>query len=217
MTTKTLPEVRAGMQRIYRRFERWRKSHRGRLPIPEALWAVAAEVAREHGTYRIAKALRLEHNKLKRMVKSAKPAVRRTPAPPPAGFLELVAPLSSGPGLTECVIELEGPRGKMRIQWKGAAAPDLAGLSRALWESAWSRSHRRCASWWRSSRPMAGRASIRSPGCARTNSGQIPSRDACLYSGAVAGPRSVSWSMTARLAQKRLSQGRFVWWPTRPF
>jgi hypothetical protein len=52
--------------------------------------------------------------------------------------LELVAPqgVPSGPGLTECVIELQGPRGKMRIQWKGVTAPDLAGLSRALWESA---------------------------------------------------------------------------------
>jgi hypothetical protein len=50
----------------------------------------------------------------------------------------LIAPqgVTSGPGLTECVIEVEGPRGKMRIQWKGATAPDLAGLSRALWESA---------------------------------------------------------------------------------
>ncbi|HUB33714.1 MAG TPA: hypothetical protein VMA31_11815 [Bryobacteraceae bacterium] len=37
---------------------------------------------------------------------------------------------------TECLIELEGPRGKLRIQWKGATAPDLAGLSRVLWESA---------------------------------------------------------------------------------
>jgi hypothetical protein len=39
-------------------------------------------------------------------------------------------------GLAECLIELEGPRGKMRIQWKGATAPDLAGLSPVLWESA---------------------------------------------------------------------------------
>ena len=133
MASKTRPEIPVGMERIYRRFERWRKSHRGRLPIPAPLWAAAAEVAREHGLFRTAKTLRLEHNKLKRMVASAKPAVRRAP-PPPAGFLELVAP--AGPGLTECVIELEGPRGKMRIQWKGATAPDLAGLSRALWESA---------------------------------------------------------------------------------
>ena len=134
MTTKTLPEVPVGMQRIYRRFERWRRSRRGRSPIPAALWMAAAEVAREHGVFRTAKTLRLEYGKLKGMVASAKPAVRRAPAPPPAGFLELVAPQAVSP--TECVIELEGPRGKMRIQWKGAAAPDLAGLSRALWEPA---------------------------------------------------------------------------------
>jgi hypothetical protein len=131
MTTKTLPEVPVGMQRIYRRFERWRSSHRGRLPIPKGLWAAAAEVAREHGVFRTAKTLRLEHGKLKRMVASAKPTVRRAPAP--AGFLELVSPQAASP--TECVIELEGPRGKIRIQWKGTA-PDLAGLSRTLWESA---------------------------------------------------------------------------------
>jgi len=138
MTTETLPEVPVGMERIYRRFERWRSSHRGRQPIPAALWAAAAEVAREHGVFRTAKTLHLEHSKLKGMVKSTKPAARRAAAPPPAGFLELVAPqgVPSGPGLTECVIELQGPRGKMRIQWKGVTAPDLAGLSRALWESA---------------------------------------------------------------------------------
>lgn len=131
MTTKTLPEVPAGMQRIYRRFERWRSSHQGRRPVPEALWTSAAEVAREHGVFRTAKILRLEYAKLKRLMESTAP-VRRAPAP--AGFLEWVAPQAAG--LTECVIELEGPRGKMRIQWKGATPPDLAGLSRALWESA---------------------------------------------------------------------------------
>jgi hypothetical protein len=42
MTTKGVLEVPPGMQRIHRRFERWRSSHQGRLPIPEALWASAA-------------------------------------------------------------------------------------------------------------------------------------------------------------------------------
>ena len=136
MTIQTLPEVPTGMQTIYRRFERWRSSHRGRVPVPAALWASAAVVAREHGIFRTAKILRLEYGKLKRMAESATAAVRRTPAP--AEFLELVAlpGASSGPGQSECLIELEGPRGKMRIQWKGATAPDLAGLGRALWESA---------------------------------------------------------------------------------
>jgi hypothetical protein len=132
MTTKAVLEVPPGLQRIHRRFERWRSSHQGRLPIPEALWASAAAVAREHGVFRTAKILRLEYGKLKRMAESDAPA-RRALAPP-AEFLELVAPQTVG--LSECIIELEGPRGKMRIQWKGAAAPDLAGLSRALWESA---------------------------------------------------------------------------------
>jgi len=138
MSTKVLPddgEVPVGMRRVHRHFERWRKGHRARLPIPEALWASAAEVAREHGVFRTAKVLRLEYGKLKRMVESALPA---QPAGPPARFLELVPPqgVPSGPGLSECLIELEGPRGKIRIQWKGTTAPDLAGLSRALWESA---------------------------------------------------------------------------------
>ena len=136
MTHKTALEVPDGMQKVYRRFERWRSSHQGRLPIPKALWASAAEVAREHGVFRTAKILRLEYAKLKRMTRSATPVKRR--ATSPTEFLELVAPpvAPSGSGLAECVIELEGPRGKMRVQWKGAAAPDLAGLSRGLWESA---------------------------------------------------------------------------------
>src|ERR1035438_9073405 len=101
MTTKTVLEVPTGMQRIYRRFERWRSSHRGRLPIPKALWAAAAEVAREHGVFRTAKILHLEYGKLKRMAASATP-VRRA-STPPAAFLELVAPQGTpaGPVLTD--------------------------------------------------------------------------------------------------------------------
>jgi len=125
-------EIPAGMQRVCRRFERWRKGHKARLPIPEALWAAAAEAAREHGVFRAAKALHLEYGKLKRMVETRPAPVRPTMVP--ATFLELVPPQAVG--LTDCLIELEGPRGKMRIQWRGATAPDLAGLSRVLWESA---------------------------------------------------------------------------------
>ena len=124
-------DIPHGMRRVYRRFERWRSAHSGaRLPIPEPLWASAAAVAREHGVFHTAKVLRLEYGKLKRMVQSARP-IAKSAAP---AFVELVAPQTGG--LSECLIELEGPHGKMRIQWKGTTAPDLAGLSRALWERA---------------------------------------------------------------------------------
>jgi hypothetical protein len=140
-------DIPQNMQRVLRRFERWRGAHAGRLPIPERLWVAAVRLAREHGVFHTAKALRLEYGKLKRLLESASPAVKsrrtkgrrgarrggaRSFAPPPA-FVELMTTPTAG--LSECLIELEGRRGKMRIQWKGTSAPDLGGLSRALWES----------------------------------------------------------------------------------
>jgi hypothetical protein len=37
-------------------------------------------------------------------------------------------------GFSECVIELEGRRGKIRIQWKGVTASDLSQFSRMIME-----------------------------------------------------------------------------------
>jgi hypothetical protein len=132
---RTTPAVPTDLQELSGRFEDWRRTRRGKLPIPEPLWAAAAELARSHGVCHTAQVLRLEYKKLKQLTDGeagGKP-VRRRRAPTPATFVELAPP----PTMTaECVIELEGPRGKLRIQWKGATAPDLAGLSRVLWESA---------------------------------------------------------------------------------
>jgi len=132
MAAKEPFEIPVGMRRVCRRLERWRKEHKARLPIPEGLWASAAAVARQHGVFRTAKILRLEYGKLKRMAEAGPVAAR--PRMSPTTFVELMPPQAVD--LAECLIELEGPRGKMRIQWKGANAPDLAELSRVLWESA---------------------------------------------------------------------------------
>ena len=147
--TRQSPNIPHDMQKVYRRFERWRSAHTGRLPIPARLWAAAVELAREHVSP-TAQALRLEYGKLKRLLESASPlpkrlvkrrrqkalavGLRRTRSSAPPAFLELMT--SPAVGLAECVIELEGRRGKMRIQWKGITASDLAQLSRILWEQA---------------------------------------------------------------------------------
>ena len=81
MATKAQLEVPAGMQLICRRFERWRRSHRGRLPIPEGLWACEATAAPEHGVFRTAKVLRLEYGKLKRMAEAAPGSPQAATAP----------------------------------------------------------------------------------------------------------------------------------------
>ena len=131
---RAAPDIPDGMRVLHGRFARWRRSHTGRLPIPDPLWAAAAEMAREHGVFRTAKVLSLEYGKLKRLTTESHPGRRRTARlnAPPAAFVELLTP---GAGAAECLIELEGPRGKMRVQWKGSTTPDLAGLSRVLWES----------------------------------------------------------------------------------
>lgn len=154
MAKDSLPEIPQGMQRVYRKFQSWRRTHPGvRLPIPKPLWASAARAARKHGVPVTAKVLGLEYSKLKRIAESESGAKSAAPVPrrrahlgkarrgrsvrngPTPKFVELVGSPASA-ALSECLIELEGPRGKMRIQWKGATTPDLAGLSRVLWEPA---------------------------------------------------------------------------------
>jgi hypothetical protein len=124
-------DISVEMERVHRRFQQWRRQRRGREPIPKRLWAAAASVAREYGVNATSKALSLDFNKLKAQV-NRKQAVKRRSSEAAPQFLELVA--TPQPGGAECVIELEGPRGKMRIDWKGSVAPDFAGLSRMLWE-----------------------------------------------------------------------------------
>jgi hypothetical protein len=127
----TKKDIPAEMEKVHRQFQRWREQRRGRESIPARLWTAAARVAAEHGVNPTSKALSLDFNKLKARVKGPQGRKKRNSEPAPQ-FLELVA--SPSASTAECVIEIEGPRGKMRIEWKGLAAPDLVSLGRMLWE-----------------------------------------------------------------------------------
>ena len=119
----TIDEVRA-------RFEEWRQNRQGKSPIPDELWSAAAELARKDGINRTAAELHLDGGKLKRLM-----GAKATSGKPAPTFVELLTP-PRAISVPECTIELEGRRGTIRIQLKGASAADLAGLSRALWEVA---------------------------------------------------------------------------------
>jgi hypothetical protein len=114
------------------RFEQWRQNRKGKTPIPDELWAIAVGVARKEGLNRASTGLRVEWNQLKRRMAGARQTSPKS-APPPA-FVELVGPQAQS--VPECILEVEGRHGKLRIQLKGASASDLATLSRALWEAA---------------------------------------------------------------------------------
>ena len=103
-----------------------------RKPLPESLWSLATATARQNGVFRTAQLLRLDYTKLKRLMTVSSPIGRPKQAPKPA-FVELLAASATHP--CECVIQVEGPRGRMRVEWKGTTAPDLPGLSRVLWET----------------------------------------------------------------------------------
>ncbi|MGH9398352.1 MAG: hypothetical protein ACRD18_16075 [Terriglobia bacterium] len=73
---RTIPTA---MERARQRFEGWRKTRQSASPIPEALWALAVEVARAHGVNKTAQSLRLNYNTLKTRVKPVDgPAGSRT-------------------------------------------------------------------------------------------------------------------------------------------
>jgi hypothetical protein len=113
------------------RFESWRQTRKGKARIPDELWSAAVQLARRDGVNQTATALHLDGGKLKRRMMATGSVPDKTM--PPA-FVEMMMPQAVGG--SECTIELEGRNGKLRINWKGATAADLAGLSRALWDVA---------------------------------------------------------------------------------
>ncbi|MGA2264598.1 MAG: hypothetical protein ABSH28_24605 [Acidobacteriota bacterium] len=115
------------------RLERWRRNRKHRSPIPEELWASAAELAGEYGLAKTAHALRLDYYSLKERL-----GPNNQPIPPEAktqpAFVELVP--QDPAAISECTIELEDPSGaRMRVHIKGTGVPDLTGLSDAFWRA----------------------------------------------------------------------------------
>ncbi len=128
MSTAVIPEPIAQLQR---QLDQIRSTQPRQRKLPESLWQAAVEVAREHGVYSVARALRLNYMGLKKRLGGV--SHRRRKAGKPA-FVELIAPQAAMLG--ECVIEFESLRGsKVRIQWKAAAPPDWLNLLRAWRET----------------------------------------------------------------------------------
>lgn len=86
-------------------------------------------MARLHGLYPAAKALRMDYMRLKKRLAAG--ASHGAPASAPT-FLELLPPTT---GLGECVVELESASGKIHVAMKGMAL-DWSGLLRAWREAA---------------------------------------------------------------------------------
>jgi hypothetical protein len=69
-----------------------------------------------------------DYMRLKKLMRPASPERKTAELP---GFLELMEPAAAL--IPECVVELEGAGGRMRIHFKGMATAELVGLSRMVW------------------------------------------------------------------------------------
>jgi hypothetical protein len=126
--------ISADLVQAVARFDQWRRSASARGRIPDPLWKLAVDLAREHGLSRTASTLRLGYYDLKKRVVErtslAQPGAGGTAA---RGFVELNAAALAMP--CQCTIEFEKPCGsRLRIELKGSI-PDLEALGRSFWES----------------------------------------------------------------------------------
>jgi hypothetical protein len=118
------------MEEVRQQLEQFRSIHRPRCHVPASLWAKAAELARRHGLSPTARTLHLNYTRLKKLVQSANHEPKTAELPE---LVELIGPTVTR--IPEWTIELEGGRGRIRIQVKGATTAELITLSQRLWGS----------------------------------------------------------------------------------
>jgi hypothetical protein len=122
LKNKSASPIAEPIVHLQRQLDQFRSTQSHRTKLPETLWQAAVKLAREHGLHPVAQPLRLGYMGLKRRLEGVPVARKKTTTP---AFVELIA--AHPAAVAECVIEFESGIGsKLRIQWKGSAAPDWA-------------------------------------------------------------------------------------------
>jgi hypothetical protein len=131
LNDKSASPIHETIAQLQRELDEFRSARPHRARLPEVLWQSAVALAKQHGVYSVAHPLRLDYTQLKKRLEGVPGPQEKAAAP---AFVELIA---AHPATTsECVIEFESSiGGKMRMQWKGSAAPDWTSLLRAWRES----------------------------------------------------------------------------------
>jgi hypothetical protein len=133
------------LEALSARVEAWRVARPRTRSMPEALWDEAVVLARNVGVFRVARALRLNFDTLKRRAGSPEPAqdireraVRVARASPRTDFVEVkgLAEVGVVAGGHDTVVEIVACDGaRLSIRWKCASA-DVATLIRAFRDGA---------------------------------------------------------------------------------
>jgi hypothetical protein len=97
--------------------DQFRSTHPRRTKLPESLWQVAVELAREHGVYSVAHPLRLDYMRLKKQLGGV-PTRRQKKATKPT-FVELISP----PGL-RAIYGARNPCSRPQTRPRDRGSPD---------------------------------------------------------------------------------------------
>ena len=124
--------VAPALEELRQQFAAWRRERRPGQHIPEALWNVAAALAREIGVNPVVRALHLDYVRLKRRVTGqVAPKRQASPMPEEPTFVELAVEAVSRRG-ADCVVEFEGRGGKVTMRLAGHDPVAIAALAEAL-------------------------------------------------------------------------------------
>jgi len=132
MLTAPASQAEAALQHLAAQFTHWRQSRRTPYGprIPEALWTEAIRLVHVLPLTRVAKALHLKSDALKRRSRMGKP-----PATPPARDLPFVEVTLGARRATTTEVEIQRPDGtRLRITYHDAA-PALTPLLHTFLES----------------------------------------------------------------------------------
>lgn len=118
-------EIPQELADLRQRLEQWRSQQSGRQKLPGDFWSEAAALAHRHGVTRVANVLRMNVSVL-RSKSEMRPGKPRSQA---AEFVEVALP----PLLdSECTLEMETARGKLRLQLRRMPVAAIAELVRSL-------------------------------------------------------------------------------------
>jgi hypothetical protein len=122
-----LPE---SITQLQEQLQHFRATHAVRTKLPSTLWQSAAELARCHGLYVVARSLKLDYSTLKKHLSGSPRSAPRLRKKGQPKFLELIG--ATRQTVDEYVIEFESARGrKLRIHCKTNTPPDWPVLLRA--------------------------------------------------------------------------------------
>lgn len=127
------------IQRLRGSIERWRRSRKSLETMPRESWETATQLAAQLGVGVVARTLKIDHGKLKRLTDRLSSAGTSVPSPacsPPSGptFLEIstAALVSNRPDAQtmSCQLEVETGPARLRAQLENVSAHDVATIFR---------------------------------------------------------------------------------------